>query len=314
MKKLSLTLLAIVACGLSVFATVKGDVNGDGTVTAADVTAIYDYLLNNDMTHYSTADVNNDGNITAADVTFIYDILLGNVQPDEGVTEYSVGGVKFKMVDVEGGTFNMGATVEQASDAFDDEKPAHQVTLSSFAIGQTEVTQELWQAVMGNNPSSFTGDLQRPVEYVSWNDCQQFITQLNQMTGKNFRLPTEAEWEYVARGGNKSQGYKYAGSHIIDDVAWCYSNANLTTHPVATKAPNELGLYDMSGNVNEWCQDWYGSYSADAQTNPTGPSSGSSRVVRGGSYYNNARGCRVAYRFKLAVTNRVSYLGLRLAM
>ena len=314
MKKLLLTLFALTVCSLSVFATIKGDVNGDGIVSSVDVTALYNWLLNEDASSIVNGDQDGDGIISSVDITIIYNILLGNVQPDEGVTEFTVGGVKFKMVDVEGGTFNMGATAEQSSDAYDSEYPVHQVTLSSFSIGQTEVTQELWQAVMGNNPSSFTGDLQRPVESVSWNDCQEFITKLNQMTGKNFRLPTEAEWEYAARGGNKSQGYKYAGSNIISDVAWYDSNANSTTHPVATKAPNELGLYDMSGNVFEWCQDWFDTYPSEAQTNPTGASSGSNRVVRGGSYYNNARGCRVAYRFRLGVNNCVSYLGLRLAM
>ncbi len=239
-------------------------------------------------------------------------------------TTYTVCGVSFKMVAVQGGTFTMGATAEQGSDAGDSEKPAHQVTLSSYSIGQTEVTQELWQAVMGSNPSQFFGNLnlQRPVEYVSWNDCQTFISKLNQLTGKNFRLPTEAEWEYAARGGNRSQGYKYAGSNNIDDVAWYWDNipsqpcgtAGYGTQTVATKAPNELGLYDMSGNVWEWCQDWYGSYSSDAQTNPTGPTSGSLRVNRGGSWRSNARHCRVSRHTGDTPSNLNYFLGLRLAL
>ena len=190
----------------------------------------------------------------------------------------------------------MGATSEQGSDAYSDEKPVHQVTLSDYYIGETEVTQELWQAVMGSNPSSFTGSGLLPVEYVSWDDCQTFITKLNVLTGMQFRLPTEAEWEFAARGGNSSQGYKYSGSNNIDDVAWYGSNSNYNTHEVGTKAPNELGLYDMSGNVWEWCQDWYGSYSSSAQTNPTGPTSGSYRVFRGGGWGSIARACRVSYR------------------
>ena len=200
-----------------------------------------------------------------------------------------------EMVFVEGGTFTMGATAEQESDAYDFESPTHSVTLSSYYIGKYEVTQAQWRAVMGSNPSCFTGD-NLPVEQVSWNDIQEFITKLNQQTGKTFRLPTEAEWEYAARGGNKSKGYKYSGSNTIGDVAWYGNNSSNTTHPVGQKAPNELGIYDMSGNVWEWCQDWYGSYSADSQTNPTGPSRGSTRVLRGGSWGSNARNCRVSIR------------------
>ena len=231
-----------------------------------------------------------------------------------GQLKFEVGGVSFTMVAVEGGTFTMGATAEQGSVAYDREKPAHQVMLSSYIIGQTEVTQELWLAVMGSNPSSFTGDLQRPVESVSWNDCQTFITKLNQMTGKNFRLPTEAEWEYAARGGNRSQNYIYAGSNNFGDVAWYSGNSSSTTHPVATKAPNELGLYDMSGNVDEWCQDWNGSYSSDAQANPTGPLTGSNRVIRGGCWYFIAGNCRVSNRANSVPSNTLSIVGLRLAL
>lgn len=227
---------------------------------------------------------------------------------------FTVNGVSFNMIAVKGGTFTMGATSEQSSDADSDEKPTHQVTLSDYCIGETEVTQELWQAVMGSNPSKFTGNLQRPVEYVSWNNCQEFIKKLNQLTGKTFRLPTEAEWEYAARGGSQSRGYKYAGSNTIGDVAWYTSNSSSTSHPVGQKQPNELGLYDMSGNVWEWCQDWYGSYSSSSQTNPTGPSSGSDRVYRGGSWGSYAWYCRVSERISLAPSFRHDALGLRLAL
>lgn len=227
----------------------------------------------------------------------------------------TVNGVAFNMVKVSGGTFQMGATSEQGSYAESDEKPVHQVTLSDYYIGETEVTQELWQAVMGSNPSSFTGSGLLPVEYVSWNDCQTFITKLNALTGMQFRLPTEAEWEFAARGGNSSQGYEYSGSNNIDDVAWYAFNSNSKTQEVGTKAPNELGLYDMSGNVWEWCQDWYGSYSSSAQTNPTGPTSGSYRVNRGGSRFNIAMPCRVSYRHSSSTPGNRSYLlGLRLAL
>ncbi len=231
-----------------------------------------------------------------------------------GQLKFEVGGVSFTMVAVEGGTFTMGATAEQGSDPWDREEPAHQVTLSSYSIGETEVTQELWQAVMGSNPSDRTSDLQRPVEQVSWDDCQKFITKLNQMTDKKFRLPTEAEWEYAARGGNRSKGYKYAGSNNLDDVAWYDSNSGSATHPVATKAPNELGLYDMSGNVWEWCQDWFGSYSSTAQTNPTGSASGSYRIERGGGRDSYDRVCRVSFRNLMEPSFTYLSLGLRLAL
>ena len=202
---------------------------------------------------------------------------------------FNVDDVLFTMVKVEGGTFTMGATREQGSDAEDGEKPAHEVTLSSYYIGQTEVTQELWKAVMGSNPSQFKG-AKRPVEAVSWDDCQEFIRKLNQMTGKNFRLPTEAEWEYAARGGNRSKHFKYSGSNNIDDVAWFYYNSGGKSHDVATKRANELGIYDMSGNVYEWCQDkWY-----DYGSSPN--EDGSVRVNRGGCWVHDAKCCRVSFR------------------
>ena len=230
----------------------------------------------------------------------------------EGSQTFTVNGVKFTMVPVEGGTFTMGATSEQGSDAEDDGKPAHQVTLSDYYIGQTEVTQALWEAVMGSNPSYRRGD-NLPVERVSWDDCQVFIQKLNQLTGKQFRLPTEAEWEYAARGGRKSRGYKYAGGNNIGSVAWYDDNSGYKTHPVATKQANELGIYDMSGNVSEWCSDWYGDYQLSSRSNPQGPSSGFGRVSRGGSYDINARHCRVSHRNCLTPDYRDGYLGLRLS-
>lgn len=222
---------------------------------------------------------------------------------------YTVNGVSFTMIPVVGGTFQMGSTSGE-----NDEKPVHLVTLSSFSIGQTEVTQELWQAVMGTNPSRFKGS-NLPVEMVSWNDCQTFITKLNQLTGKTFRLPTEAEWEFAARGGKLSKGYTYSGSNVIDDVAWYHDNSSDKTHEVATKAPNELGIYDMSGNVYEWCQDWYSDkyYSESVVNNPNGPSSASSRVNRGGGWYGSATYCRVANRGGDTPSSTFSIQGLRLA-
>ena len=225
----------------------------------------------------------------------------------------TVNGVSFKMIAVKGGTFTMGATSEQGSGADSDEKPTHSVTLSDYYIGETEVTQALWEAVMGSNPSSWEGS-NLPVESVSWEDCQEFISKLNSLTGENFSLPTEAEWEYAARGGNKSQGYKYSGSNVINRVAWYRDNSGDKTHPVKQKQANELGIYDMSGNVEEWCSDWLGSYSSSSQTNPSGPSTGTYRVVRGGRWYEFARACRVSNRITCTYGDRHNGLGLRLAM
>ncbi len=208
-----------------------------------------------------------------------------------------VGNVSFEMVYVQGGTFQMGATAEQGSDAYDDEKPVHSVTLSDFHIGKYEVTQGLWKEVMGENPSYNKAGDNYPVEMVSWEDCQRFIEWLNSRTGLNFRLPTEAEWEYAARGGQKSRGYKYSGStYDLGSVAWYEGNSGNRTHPVGQKQANELGLYDMSGNVYEWCYDWYGRYSSSSQRNPSGPASGADRVLRGGSFILNAGLCRVSNR------------------
>ena len=236
-----------------------------------------------------------------------------------------VKGVSFNMVRVDGGTFQMGATSEQQNPN-SNEKPMHQVTLSTYYIGETEVTQALWKAVMGTtvrqqrdkaNKSWPLGGEGRnlPMYYISWNECQDFIRKLNQLTGKNFRLPTEAEWEYAARGGNKSRGYQYSGSNNIDDVAWYTKTTNGTgTRNVKTKQANELELYDMSGNVWEWCQDWKGDYPSFAQTNSTGPSTGSSRVLRGGGWINIASDCRVANRLFDTPGHRGYNLGLRLAL
>ena len=222
-------------------------------------------------------------------------------------------GINIEMVKVEAGSFDMGATPEVKKPA-DREKPVHRVTLTNnYYIGKYEVTQALWQAVMGSNPSNFKGD-DLPVEMVTWNDCQDFISKLNAMTGKRFRLPSEAEWEYAARGGNKSRGYQYIGSNTIGDVAWYGDNSGSKTHAVGTKQPNELGIYDMAGNVFEWCQDWYGSYNSSPQVNPTGAASGSRRVDRGGSWLNLAWNCRTSYRDESASCCCDSILGFRLVL
>ena len=240
---------------------------------------------------------------------FMIDIVYLKKQEQEK----EIDNLLSNMVKVDGGTFYMGATREQGNDTDDSEKPVHSVTLSSFYLCKYEVTNSLWRAVMVNTPSDFKGK-NLPVENVSWNDCLTFITRLNSLTGRKFRLPTEAEWEYAARGGNRSRGYKYSGSNKLSDVAWFDDNSGSETHPVGSKSPNELGLYDISGNVWEWCSDWYGTYSSSSQMNPTGPSSGSNRVVRGGSWFNDAGNCRSSYRGYGAPHGVYSGLGLRLAL
>ena len=222
-------------------------------------------------------------------------------------------GISIDMVRIGAGTFTMGATPEMEN-PYNDEKPTRCVTLTNdYYIGKYEVTQALWQAVMGSNPSNRKGD-NLPVEEVSWDDCLEFISKLNRMTGKTFRLPTEAEWEYAARGGNKSKGYQYSGSNNLSDVAWYRDNSGYKTYAVGTKQPNELGIYDMSGNVWEWCQDWYGEYSSSSQVNPTGANSGSSRVNRGGAVGNDARLCRSSCRANDVPGTHYSILGLRLSL
>ena len=252
----------------------------------------------------------------AAANAFVERIQNYNTTPEVIPGLYTVNGVSFQMVDVEGGTFKMGVDSAKVyiGEANIDELPAHEVTVSSFSMSETEVTQELWQAVMGTNPSSFSDDPQRPVEQVSWEDCQEFITRLNELTGENFRLPTEAEWEFAARGGNLAAGTLYAGSDNVDDVAWFYFNSDNSTHAVATKAANELGLFDMSGNVCEWCSDWYGTYQEMSQTDPAGPEEGTRRVFRGGSWYSISRDCRNSSRNGDDPANRSNNLGLRLAL
>jgi formylglycine-generating enzyme required for sulfatase activity len=237
-------------------------------------------------------------------------LMMPEVEVHDILT-FEVNGVKFNMVYVEGGTFIMGS---DKNDAPDNTKPAHSVTLSDYYIGQTEVTQELWEAVMESNPSYFQAT-HNPVERVTWSDCQKFIKKLNLLTGRHFRLPTEAEWEYAARGGNRSKGYIYAGSDIIGKVAWYINNSNNKAQTVKQKYPNELGIYDMSGNVWEWCQDWYGDYSSDAQINPQGSSSGSARVIRGGSWMNDANSdCCTFGRLDLTPAATPSNLGFRITL
>ncbi len=287
-----------------------GDVNNDGQVSIADVTTLIDLLLGGMNEFIPAADVNGDGFVSIADVTTLIDQLLGG---DSGAAgnhpiaqhRFLINGAPFEMVAVDGGTFMMGAQSGYSG---------HEVTLSSYAIGQTEVTQKLWTAVMGSNPSHFTGNVNRPVETVSWYDCKNFVTELSRLTGLNFRLPSDAEWEFAARGGNKTHGYKYSGSDNINDVGWYRSNSGNTTHPVASLLPNELGLYDMSGNLFEWCQDFYGDLSDEPQVNPTGPATGPGKITRDGSWERDAYWSAVARRTYWDPNEKGDDTGLRLAM
>jgi formylglycine-generating enzyme required for sulfatase activity len=237
-------------------------------------------------------------------------IFIGCKKEDNPVGNNTVPEITIpdiEMVTVEGGTFMMGETGVAT--------PIHSITLSTFKIAKFEITQKLWNAVMTTNPSEFKGD-SLPVENVNWDDIQQFIAKLNHITAKKYRLPTEAEWEYAARGGNQSLGYTYAGSNDINEVAWYDRNSGKTTHPVGTKAPNELGIYDMSGNVMEWCNDWYSNtyYSVSPSTNPQGPSSGTARILRGGSWYDFSIYCASAKRNGDQPINRINILGARLVI
>jgi formylglycine-generating enzyme required for sulfatase activity len=223
------------------------------------------------------------------------------------VTTFTFNGVSFDMVNVKGGIFLMGSS---ASEAESYEKPTHHEVVESFMIGKTEVTQALWKAVMGTNPSQFKGDY-LPVETVTWDDCQKFISRLKDITGKKFRLPTETEWEYAARGGNQNHGYKYSGSNDINSVAWYRDISDNKTHGIATKAPNELGLYDMSGNVWEWTSDkWCDDYNSPRN----GGNNGNFYVCRGGSNSNDSSCSRVAFRAGAPSDHGYNDVGLRLAL
>ena len=259
------------------------------------------------------------GGARSATLTVTADNLTRQVIVEQAFPTFS--NIEPEMVFVRGGDFTMGCTSEQSNDCYDDEKPAHQVSISDFYICKYEVTQAHWRVVMGDYPSYFKGD-SLPVENVSWNEVQEFISRLNNLSGKQYRLPTEAEWEFAARGGNSSKGYRYSGDNDIDAVAWYWNNIpsqtrgeeGYGTQPTGLKSPNELGLYDMSGNVLEWCEDWYGGYDDAIQTDPTGPVSGSYRVVRGGSWNSGEQGASVSYRGFISPDLRHNYLGFRLCM
>lgn len=233
-------------------------------------------------------------------------------EPAKSSNDQILAQIEANLVPINGGTFQMGATYEQLDYAMDREFPVHEVTVSNFKLSKYEVTQEQWEAVMGSNPSSDRG-AKIPVNNVSWNDCKKFISKLNSLTGKSYRLPTEAEWEFVARGGNLGKNYLYSGSDNIDEIAWHKGNSGNKAHAVGQKRPNELGLYDMSGNVFEWCSDGFGNYGSGAQYNPKGSGSTSQHVGRGGGFNLGAKFCRVSGRTPGKSNYKDRSLGLRLA-
>lgn len=242
---------------------------------------------------------------------------LSSPEPENNTTQdFSdlIGKESTNMIFIEGGTFQMGSA-EDDSESYDNEKPQHEVSLSDFYLAKYPVTQGLWRAVMGSDPekSYFKGCGNCPVEGVSWTDAEEFLKKLNSQTNKSYRLPSETEWEYAARGGVESKGYKYAGSNDPKKVAWYDENSDEKTHQVGDLASNELGLHDMSGNVWEWCQDWYDDYPAGPQIDPQGPENGNPRVVRGGSWSGAAQYCRVASRRHVPPGSRLSLVGFRLA-
>ena len=313
MKKFFFLFVLVSMVTFSSGAQTGKDVDGDGTIDLTDVSLLINFIicLSSDAGSF---DITGDGVVDMSDVSMLVDYVLNPPKPLANET-FTVNGVSFDMILVEGGTFRMGATEEQGSDVMSDEKPVHEVSVSSYLIGKTEVTTELWKAVLGWNPSDFRGT-NLPVECVAWSNCQSFISELNKLTGRKFRLPTEAEWEFAARGGNKSKGYKYSGSNSIDEVAWYSGNSNSRTQPVGTKQPNELGIYDMTGNVSEWCSDYYSSsyYSESPVLNPTGPESGTTRSKRGGNWMNSESFCRVSRRGEYSPGDINYNLGLRLCL
>jgi uncharacterized repeat protein (TIGR02543 family) len=265
------------------------------------------------------------GSLESAEATMAFNMtrnmsLTANFAEDAEVPPVvtpPIGEGDTAMVFVQGGTFTMGCTAGDTQ-CYSNESPTSSVTVSDFYIGQYEVTQRLWTSVMGSNPSADCGSYgsgdNYPVYCVSWDDVQDFLVALNQQTGRTYRLPTEAEWEYAARGGTQSRGHIYSGSDNIDEVAWYWENSDDGTKPVGTKQPNELGIYDMSGNVWEWVNDWYGDYTADAKTDPQGPATGSYRVGRGGSWNYVAEYCRVSNRGSINPDYRSYYIGFRLVL
>lgn len=259
-------------------------------------------------------------NYDMADRTGIIKLIQGSVENTLSIKQNACKWYdSFEMVDIDGGSFFIGSQKDNSSsqnydcDAYQIEAPVHKVTISDYMIGMYEVTQAQWMAAMGNNPSVHQGD-KLPVENVSWEQVQEFITLLNKASGLTYRLPTEAEWEFAARGGSKTEGNKYSGYSVLGACGWYYSNSESSTHEVGAKYPNELGIYDMSGNVREWCNDWFEYYTSSSVTNPLGPSTGKLKVNRGGSWTSPAKDCRNTYRYSNYPHESMQDLGFRIAL
>ena len=290
----------------------QGDFNSDREVNITDITGLIDCLIKSSACDvYTRMRVDLDDN-NVLDITDVVMMVNKVIDDEPEVLIFYVDYFAFKMVRVQGGTFEMGGFDDQA---YGDELPVHEVTLDDYYICETEVTNGLWESVMGDDEAQGHGISYNPATEMTWGACQSYINELNDLFHHGtFRLPTEAEWEFAARGGNKSHQYKYSGSDNYDDVAWCELNSGDFLHQVATKQPNELGLYDMSGNAWEWCQDWYGPYDAASSVNPTGPETGTERVVRGGCTRGHVRFCRVTYRMCYDPTTCLKDVGFRVVM
>ena len=315
---LALILAAMLPLCAQALTVYTGDLNRDGEVDVTDVTTLVSYVLNGTPNlNPRVADLNSDDQVDVSDITFLIHLILDSDTSSPRLT-FRVNGVSFTMVRVEPGTFMMGATDEQLEFASSFEKPAHQVTLTkAYYISETEVTQELYEAVMGYNNSYYKDPL-NPVNRVGYVDSQSFLTQLSGWVGYKFRLPTEAEWEFAARGGNQSRGYIYAGSDNYDDVAWCRDNSEGMIHHVGTKAPNELGLYDMSGNACEWVLDVVNlnqnPYPSEPQTDPCVNDENYAPLVRGGNFQSLYYSCRVSSRQSSYAGNGDASTTIRLVM
>ena len=303
MRKIILSILVSTLGIGAAHASITGDVNDDGSVTSADVTTLYSFLLNNDTANLINGDVNNDGSVTSADVTMVYNILLGVEEQNPDYIDFTVNGVTFRMIYVQGGTYTMG------NNDIASESPAHSVTLSDFYMAETECTQALWKALYPDYAYFAEQGDQKPCNGQWYSEILQFIAELNNFlhnngtlaAGKNFMLPTEAQWEWAARGGVKSHGYTYAGSNNINEVAWYSLNSDYVVHDVKLKAPNELGLYDMSGNAFEATTDNFSmdySWATDGEIDPTGSPTASAYGLtrRGGSCTQGAARCTVTKR------------------